>query len=94
MYKIEGQTNLYVLYYRDPNGVSPTDDPKSYTAFESDAENDDDDNEDTSVEGDSDSDMQLPIPPEMRFNQDLVSDILVVWLKQPLDLCRTSFGKA
>ncbi|OWZ21354.1 hypothetical protein PHMEG_0004116 [Phytophthora megakarya] len=41
----------------DPNVVSPTDDPTSYT----------------SVEGDSDS--ELPIPPEMRFNQDLVSDI-------------------
>ncbi|OWZ23516.1 hypothetical protein PHMEG_0001582 [Phytophthora megakarya] len=61
MYKIEVQTNLNVLYYivftRDSNVVSLIDDPKSYTTFESDAENDDGDIEDMYVEGNRDSEV-------------------------------------
>ncbi|OWZ06125.1 hypothetical protein PHMEG_00021662, partial [Phytophthora megakarya] len=59
----------------DANYAEPTEASQAFVTFESDAENDDGDDEDSAGEGVDASDVRLPVPPEMRFDDDLVAAI-------------------
>uniref|UniRef100_H3H5R1 PiggyBac transposable element-derived protein domain-containing protein n=1 Tax=Phytophthora ramorum TaxID=164328 RepID=H3H5R1_PHYRM len=56
----------------EPNRIADTDDPLTFAGFESDAEDDDGDDEDSSVDGFDAGDVQLPVPPGMRFGDNLI----------------------
>ncbi|OWY94371.1 hypothetical protein PHMEG_00035921 [Phytophthora megakarya] len=67
---------MYLRYYcTDPNFTLETEDPSSFTQFESDADNDEGDDEETSVDGDDEADMQLPVPPDLHFESSLISGL-------------------
>ncbi|OWZ19013.1 hypothetical protein PHMEG_0006801 [Phytophthora megakarya] len=59
----------------DVNYAKPTEASQAFVTFESDAENDDGDNKDSAGEGVEANDVRLPVPPEMRFDADLVTAI-------------------
>ncbi|KAJ8578588.1 hypothetical protein ON010_g616 [Phytophthora cinnamomi] len=60
----------------DANHVDASEDPRAYVAFESDAENDDGDDENDAPEDDfTELDVQLPVPPELRFDSNLVAAV-------------------
>ncbi|EGZ10577.1 hypothetical protein PHYSODRAFT_261848 [Phytophthora sojae] len=60
----------------DANLVDGSEDPRTYVAFESDAENDDGDDEGDAPEDDlTELDVQLPVPPELRFDGKLIAAV-------------------
>ncbi|POM57745.1 Hypothetical protein PHPALM_37705 [Phytophthora palmivora] len=60
---------------QDVNYIAATDDPNKFAGFVSDAENDDGDDEDLSMNTIDGGMVQLPIPPEMRFDDRLLSSL-------------------
>ncbi|KAG6948472.1 hypothetical protein JG688_00015072, partial [Phytophthora aleatoria] len=57
------------------NRIEETEDPREFARFESDAESDDGDDDESSLDDAEDVDVQLPIPTEMQFGSQFISDI-------------------